>query len=119
MTKKQHISKKELLKRFGNLSLPLNTYSADGDLLFIGKDGDGLYLAAWMKSVDVRRMLADKGDLSAAGTKVSELLDYVWFIQHDYVEIYENPQVAKRAETFERFSQTKTERSKYNPNSNP
>ncbi len=104
---KSHISIEELLERFGELELPLLTVSSEGGMTFCAKDDDGLYLIAWLKSVDVRRMLTNKGDMSAAGAKVSELIDYVRMIHYDYVEIYVNPQVKKRAETFERFSQSK------------
>lgn len=105
--KKNHISREEILERFWDLSLPLQTVSADGGMTFCAKDGDGLYFTAWLKAVDVRRMLTNKGDLDAGGTLVSELIDYVWFIHYDYKRIYVNPKVKKRAETFERFSESK------------
>lgn len=104
---KSHLSREALLERFGELELALLTVTGDGSMAFYAKDEEGKAFMAWMKAVDVRRMLTNKGDLNAEATKVSELVDYVWFVHYDYKRIYENPRVKKRAETFERFSQSK------------
>lgn len=110
---KSHISREELLERFGDWRTPVSCVLVSGNVIFDAKHPRGERLIIHMKKIDYDRLVYESDGITFADTTPAGLIDYCWYIEYDYVEIYENPVVKKRAETFERFSESKDGKIQY------